>query len=86
MLLSIFFYVCAAVPYTLLYVLITALSVYTGTIWAERKKEYGLPDHAKRIVFIGLLLNMVLWLVLKGNELILLPLRVIPSNRGGAYR
>lgn len=83
LLLSIFFYTCAATSYTLVYVFITALTVYVGTLWSEKKKADGLLGQAKRIVLVALLLNIVLWFVLKGNELILLPICLFTTIRGG---
>lgn len=67
--LSLIFYYFAATPYTLIYVIISATIAYVSTILISRMRAgERKPKWPVIITIIALVLNILIWFVLKGKE------------------
>ncbi|MCD8130998.1 MAG: hypothetical protein LUE16_06915 [Lachnospiraceae bacterium] len=64
---SILFYFAAATPYTLVYVAISTIFAYLGTLYLESGKT-AQNKRATYLALTGVLVNAFLWLVLKGSS------------------
>ncbi len=71
LLLSIVFYYFAATPYTIIYLVISTVTAYAATVFADvRKKRTGSGSKGITIVaVIAIIVNTALWFVLKGSGL-----------------
>ncbi len=89
--LSVVFYCIVAVPYTIIFVLLSVLWAYVGTIYITQDSNDKVnKDITYYATFIGIGINVLLWLVLKGNELWLVipgtePLRYASAMGMGYY-
>lgn len=71
LLLSVAFYYYAAVPYTIIYLLISTLAAYVSTMQMQKMRARGM-DRRKLFLFVttaALLVNIGLWFLLKGKGL-----------------
>jgi len=74
LLLSILFYVSAAVPGTIIYVIITTITVYFGTLYISRKHS----GSSVTLVLSGVLIvNAGLWVMTKGRSLWVMPVNAV---------
>ncbi|MCD8069564.1 MAG: hypothetical protein LUE87_11930, partial [Lachnospiraceae bacterium] len=64
---SILFYFAAATPYTLVYVAISTIFAYLGTLYLEIGKT-AQNKRAAYLALTGVLVNAFLWFVLKGSS------------------
>lgn len=71
LIISLIFYCFAAVPYTIIYMIISTLIAYGVTVWMdrERKSENQKKKWIFPLVMISLIINICLWVVFKGKNL-----------------
>lgn len=69
--LSLIFYYFAAVPYTIIYLIISTLIAYCSTVAMQKAKERAEKRQAFSLVvtIVGIALNIGIWFVLKGKGL-----------------
>ena len=67
--LSITFYMFAANPYTLAYIIISALLAYVAGWTVSRKEQGKVNKGVTNIIIVGaIIINILLWLILKGES------------------
>lgn len=67
LIMSVVFYVFAATPYTIVYLLISTLSAYVATILFSKRSAAG--KKSGWLLVVSMSINIGLWFVLKGNGL-----------------
>lgn len=69
LLLSLIFYYFAAMPYTIIYMVISTVIAYISTVWMSKLKAANRKPGLPLIITIAALaLNILMWFVLKGRE------------------
>lgn len=67
--LSITFYMFAANPYTLAYIIISALLAYVAGWTVSRKEQGKVNKGVTNIIIVGaIIINILLWLILRENH------------------
>lgn len=84
LLLSIIFYVKAATPYTIVFVITSTIIAYVSTIYIEHNRANEIATKTvSTVAIISVLLNIVIWFLLKGSSFWILGSalinRVIPA-------
>lgn len=71
LIISLIFYCFAAVPYTIIYMIISTVIAYGVTVWMDRKRKNGIQKERWifSLVMISLIINICLWFVFKGRNL-----------------
>ncbi len=69
LIMSLVFYCCAAEPYTIVWLIISALTAYGSTMWMERLRQSGeKPVRAVGVLTaLALGINILIWFVFKGS-------------------
>ena len=69
LLLSIIFYVKAATPYTIVFVITSSIIAYVSTIYIEHNRTNKIATKTvSTVAIISVLLNIVIWFLLKGSS------------------
>ena len=74
LILSVIFYCSAAVPYTIIYLIISTLVAYVGSHLFLQKKQM------KLVLFVSVAINVILWFVCKGKSFYIKPILWFADN------
>lgn len=67
--LSIVFYIYAAVPYTIIYLIISTLIVYISTLFMDKERQKAARKQTIPLVatVVAIIINVLIWFVIKGK-------------------
>ena len=84
--LSIVFYVCAATPYTMIFLVLSTAITYGATMVIDKIGPGGVNKMVTRISVAAVFLNVILWFALKGSSFWVLGSRIICHFVPGALQ
>lgn len=69
LILSIVFYINAATPYTIIFIVISTIIAYCSTLYIDCHKQNGIATSTASVVaIVSVLLNICVWFLLKGSS------------------
>lgn len=68
LLMSIVFYVGAATPYTIIFLVISTLIAYGSTMYISKKADSTTAKAASTVAILGVIANIAIWFLLKGSS------------------
>lgn len=82
LILSILFYCYAAVPYTIIYLILSTLIAYISTLEMERRRQREIGNQKVLLVitFLAIAANVLIWFILKGKGLWLVGAKQLLSH------
>ena len=83
--LSIVFYVCAATPYTMIFLGLSTVITYVATMVIDKIGPGGVSKAVTRISVTAVLFNVILWLALKGSSFWILGSQLVHKLNGNVH-